>query len=104
MYFVGLVIYGMAYVIQKTRMSYLTRGQLAERAGVGAETIRYCERRGLLSQPERSSSGYRHFPPEVVEYMRENAAKAIWKEWAQESPEVEKQMDAIFAALGRSYK
>ena len=43
-------------------------------------------------------------PPEVVEHIRENAAKAIWKEWAEQSPEVEKQMDAIFAALGRSYK
>ena len=51
-------------------MSYLTRGQLAERAGVGAETIRYYERRGLLFQPERSRSGYRQFLPEVVDRLR----------------------------------
>ena len=57
-----------------------------------------------LAKLEANLTVIDELPPEVVEYMRENAAKAIWKEWAQESPEVEKQMDAIFAALGRSYK
>jgi len=41
---------------------------------------------------------------ELVEYIRENAVKNAWKEWAAQSPEIEAQMDAIFAALGRSYK
>ena len=34
-------------------------GELAERAGVNVQTVRYYERRGLLPEPERKASGYR---------------------------------------------
>lgn len=44
----------------------LTIGQLAKRAGVGVETIRFYEREGLLAEPERLPSGYRQYPPEAV--------------------------------------
>jgi MerR family transcriptional regulator, copper efflux regulator len=36
-------------------------GELAGRAGVGVETIRYYERRGLLQQPVRTRRGYREY-------------------------------------------
>ncbi|WOJ98153.1 helix-turn-helix domain-containing protein [Congregibacter brevis] len=36
-----------------------TRGVLAQRSGVKAETIRYYENVMLMSEPERSSGGYR---------------------------------------------
>lgn len=36
-------------------------GDLAKRAGVTTQTIRYYERRGLLPEPSRSSSGYREY-------------------------------------------
>lgn len=36
-----------------------TRGALAQRSGVKAETIRYYEKVMLLSEPDRSSGGYR---------------------------------------------
>jgi DNA-binding transcriptional MerR regulator len=36
-------------------------GQLAERAGVSADTIRYYERVGLLPRPTRSDNGYRQY-------------------------------------------
>ena len=39
----------------------MTIGRLAQRAGVHVETIRFYERRGLLTTPERSSSGYRRY-------------------------------------------
>lgn len=39
----------------------MTRGQLAKRCGVGPETIRFYERRGLLPETPRSSGGYRRF-------------------------------------------
>ena len=48
----------------------LTIGQLARRAGVGVETIRFYEREGLLAEPVRLASGYRQYPPEAVERVR----------------------------------
>ena len=42
-------------------MESLTIGKLAQAAGVNVETIRYYERRGLIVQPPRSSSGYRQY-------------------------------------------
>jgi MerR family mercuric resistance operon transcriptional regulator len=51
-------------------MTDLTSGQLAEGAGVGIETIRYYERKGLLPPPARSRSGYRRFPAEAVDRLR----------------------------------
>ena len=39
-------------------------GDLASRIGVRPETIRYYERRGLLSSPHRAASGYRVYTPE----------------------------------------
>jgi MerR family transcriptional regulator, copper efflux regulator len=36
-------------------------GELAERAGVDVQTVRYYERRELLPEPERTRSGYRQY-------------------------------------------
>ncbi len=47
-------------------MESLTIGQLARRAGVGVETVRFYEREGLISEPPRRPSGYRDYPPETV--------------------------------------
>ena len=48
----------------------LTIGRLARRAGVGVETIRFYERKGLLEEPPRSASGYRQYPEDVVSRVR----------------------------------
>lgn len=48
----------------------LTTGELAERAKVNIETVRYYERRGLLPQPPRTASGYRQYAPEAVARLR----------------------------------
>jgi DNA-binding transcriptional MerR regulator len=42
-------------------MTGLTIGKLAAAEGVGVETVRFYQRRGLLSQPERRGSGYREY-------------------------------------------
>jgi DNA-binding transcriptional MerR regulator len=42
-------------------MPGLTIGKLAAAEGVGVETVRYYQRRGLLGQPERRGSGYREY-------------------------------------------
>jgi Hg(II)-responsive transcriptional regulator len=44
--------------------------ELAERAAVNPQTVRYYERRGLLSQPARSRGGYRVYPAEAVQRVR----------------------------------
>lgn len=45
-------------------------GQVAAQAGVRIDTLRYYERRGLLSEPERRESGYREYPEEAVRIIR----------------------------------
>jgi DNA-binding transcriptional MerR regulator len=45
-------------------------GEVAARAGVHRETLRYYERRGLIPPPPRRISGYRAYPPETVERVR----------------------------------
>lgn len=39
----------------------MTIGKLAAAEGVGVETVRFYQRRGLLPQPERRDSGYREY-------------------------------------------
>ena len=45
-------------------------GEVAAAAGVTIDTIRFYERRGVLPEPNRRPSGYRDYPPEVVERIR----------------------------------
>ncbi|MBO0774516.1 MAG: MerR family transcriptional regulator [Actinobacteria bacterium] len=42
-------------------MAGLTIGKFAAGAGVGVETVRFYQRRGLLPRPERSGSGFREY-------------------------------------------
>ncbi len=45
-------------------------GQLARQAGVPIDTVRYYERRGLLSPPQRRPSGYRSYQDEDLTRLR----------------------------------
>ncbi len=51
-------------------MESMTTGELAKRAGVGVETIRFYERKGLLPEPPRRYSGYREYPEAAVGRVR----------------------------------
>src|SRR3954452_21552827 len=51
-------------------MSSLTIGEVARRAGVGVETVRFYERQGLLEEPQRRASGYRQYDGEAVDVLR----------------------------------
>jgi MerR family mercuric resistance operon transcriptional regulator len=48
----------------------LTIGQLAARAGVNVQTVRYYERRGLMPSPARTRTGYRQYMPEAADRLR----------------------------------
>jgi MerR family mercuric resistance operon transcriptional regulator len=47
-----------------------TIGNVAEAAGVGVETVRYYERRGLVPQPARAAGAYRHYGTGHVHRIR----------------------------------
>src|SRR5690349_16278900 len=44
-------------------------GEVAERAGVNVETLRYYERRGLLPLPDRTPSGHRRYDEDTVRFL-----------------------------------
>ncbi len=48
----------------------MTIGTLARKTGVNVETVRYYERFGIIAEPPRSASGYRHYTDEVVTRIR----------------------------------
>ncbi len=48
----------------------LRTGEVAARAGVNIQTLRYYERRGLLAIPGRRASGYREYPQDAVRLIR----------------------------------
>ncbi|CAN5775977.1 Hg(II)-responsive transcriptional regulator [soil metagenome] len=48
----------------------LTIGQLAKRAGVKTDSVRFYERTGLLPRPKRSANGYRTYDQEALGRLR----------------------------------
>jgi|SRR5207237_8852271 len=48
----------------------LTIGQVARAADVNVQTIRYYERRGLVTTPRRTPSGYRQYAEDAVSRLR----------------------------------
>lgn len=52
-------------------MTSMTIGKAAREAGVGVETIRFYERRGLISQPPKPvAGGFRDYPAVTLERIR----------------------------------
>ena len=54
-------------------MAAMTISQLARSAGVGVETVRYYQRRGLLPDPRRQRAGIvgiRHYGPDELRRLR----------------------------------
>ncbi len=51
-------------------METLSIGQVARRAGVGVETVRFYEREGLVESPPRRASGYRQYSEQAVKRIR----------------------------------
>ncbi len=48
----------------------MTVGELAKRAHVNDQTVRYYERRGLIAEPVRTRAGYRQYPDDAPERIR----------------------------------
>jgi DNA-binding transcriptional MerR regulator len=54
----------------QTNRQLLRSGELASRAGVSIDTLRYYEQKGVLPPPPRSSNGYRCYPAEALERVQ----------------------------------
>ncbi len=50
--------------------SRTTISRAAQRAGVGIETIRYYQRRGLIEEPVKPVEGYRLYPEQTIAQVR----------------------------------
>lgn len=50
-------------------MDGLTRGELAKRAEINLETVRFYEKEGLLPRAPRTASGYRKFPAKTIDRL-----------------------------------
>jgi hypothetical protein len=62
----------------RTEVNGLTIGEVARRARVHVETLRYYERRGLLVKPLRSQSNYRLYADDALRRVRfVKAAQAL---------------------------
>jgi Hg(II)-responsive transcriptional regulator len=48
----------------------LSIGKLASAASVNIQTVRYYERRGLITAPRRTTAGYRQYDDEAVTRLR----------------------------------
>jgi MerR family transcriptional regulator, copper efflux regulator len=55
---------------EESAMNGLTIGEVAKRARVHIETLRYYELRGLLASPLRSKSNYRQYTNDIVRRVR----------------------------------
>jgi MerR family copper efflux transcriptional regulator len=52
-------------------MKAMTISKAARAAGVGVETVRFYERRGLIARPPKPpDGGFRPYPPETIECVR----------------------------------
>lgn len=51
-------------------MQTLTIGKLARQSGVAVETLRYYERRGLVTPCQRTHAGYRLYQPDMSHRLR----------------------------------
>jgi len=51
-------------------MDGMTRGEVADKAGVNPETLRYYERKALIPTPRRSDGGFRLYDESYVDRLR----------------------------------
>ncbi|MFI5300660.1 MAG: MerR family DNA-binding protein [Polyangiales bacterium] len=51
-------------------MSKMTIGTVAKLAGVGVETVRFYERRGVIVQPARRGGAFREYPNDTVKRLQ----------------------------------
>jgi MerR family transcriptional regulator, mercuric resistance operon regulatory protein len=66
----GLTPYGIRTMVRNQAKKSDTIGALAKAAGVGVETVRYYQRRGLLSEPARPQGEVRRYGDDDVRRLK----------------------------------
>lgn len=66
----GQRVYALRTMVRKQAKSSDTIGGLAKAAGVGIETVRYYQRRGLLAKPARPAGEVRRYSDEDARRLR----------------------------------
>jgi MerR family transcriptional regulator, copper efflux regulator len=66
----GCIVFGNSRRTRRSEVDGMTVGEVAKRARVHIETLRYYERRGLLVKPLRSKSNYRQYADDTVWRVR----------------------------------
>lgn len=54
----------------KSKRDRLLIGRLAKLAGVGTDTVRFYEKRGLIPKPSRTAAGYRFYDDDALQRLR----------------------------------
>jgi MerR family mercuric resistance operon transcriptional regulator len=67
---IGLTPYGFRTMVRNQAKNADTIGALAKAAGVGVETVRYYQRRGLLPEPPRLRGEVRRYGEEELRRLR----------------------------------
>ncbi len=49
---------------------WMTIGEIAKRAGIGVETVRYYQRRGLIVEPPRPVRGFRRYSYDTLRLLQ----------------------------------
>src|SRR5215510_5048675 len=65
-----MYVQGVSCTLGGHKMHGLTVGEVAKRATVHIDTLRYYERQGLVARPPRSRSNYRLYPEETVQRVQ----------------------------------
>ena len=52
------------------KIGKITTGKLAKKAGINVETVHYYERKKLILEPPRNSSGYRQYSPKELKRLK----------------------------------
>jgi MerR family mercuric resistance operon transcriptional regulator len=66
----GSIAYGLRTMVRNQAKNAETIGGLARAAGVGVETVRYYQRRGLLPEPARARGEMRRYGEEELRRLR----------------------------------
>jgi len=55
---------------KERKVKLLTIGKVSKQSGIGVETIRFYEKRGLIDEPSRTEAGYRQYPADTAPRIR----------------------------------